>query len=150
MSLHKYIWMCLSALILIQKVLSMASGSLKMRRLLARGAESLQLWCSCANLCFDWGLNGWQVCKVLDVELVKPAQLPGCGNAKLCYSWNMFIDFSVLCPQKQKGDCLHYLSCSQQTPQKSLGIALKFHNYTISEKNIKGCERGWWKINERM
>ncbi|XP_048150462.1 transmembrane protease serine 7 isoform X4 [Corvus hawaiiensis] len=37
-----------------------------------------------------------------------------------------------------------------QTPQKSLGIALKFHNYTISEKNIKGCERGWWKINERM
>ncbi|XP_057263378.1 transmembrane protease serine 7 isoform X2 [Pezoporus wallicus] len=37
-----------------------------------------------------------------------------------------------------------------QTPQKSLGIALKFHNYTISEKNIKGCERGWWKINEHM
>ncbi|NXJ68415.1 TMPS7 protease, partial [Rostratula benghalensis] len=37
-----------------------------------------------------------------------------------------------------------------QTPQKSLGIALKFHNYTISEKNIKGCERGWWKINEQM
>ncbi|XP_068764757.1 transmembrane protease serine 7 isoform X1 [Struthio camelus] len=39
---------------------------------------------------------------------------------------------------------------SLQTPQKSLGIALKFHNYTISEKNIKGCERGWWKINEHM
>ncbi|NXS97626.1 TMPS7 protease, partial [Jacana jacana] len=37
-----------------------------------------------------------------------------------------------------------------QTPQKSLGIALKFHNYTISKKNIKGCERGWWKINEQM
>ncbi|XP_061206609.1 transmembrane protease serine 7 isoform X2 [Neopsephotus bourkii] len=37
-----------------------------------------------------------------------------------------------------------------QTPQKSLGIALKFHNYAISEKNIKGCERGWWKINEHM
>ncbi|XP_042665450.1 transmembrane protease serine 7 [Centrocercus urophasianus] len=37
-----------------------------------------------------------------------------------------------------------------QTPQKNLGIALKFHNYTISEKNIKGCERGWWKINEHM
>ncbi|XP_009866245.1 PREDICTED: transmembrane protease serine 7, partial [Apaloderma vittatum] len=36
------------------------------------------------------------------------------------------------------------------TPKKSLGIALKFHNYTISEKNIKGCERGWWKINEHM
>ncbi|XP_054254981.1 LOW QUALITY PROTEIN: transmembrane protease serine 7-like, partial [Indicator indicator] len=35
-----------------------------------------------------------------------------------------------------------------QTPQKSLGIALKFHNYAINEKNIKGCERGWWKINE--
>ncbi|NWX97468.1 TMPS7 protease, partial [Nothoprocta ornata] len=39
---------------------------------------------------------------------------------------------------------------SFQTPQKSLGVALKFHNYTISEKNIKGCERGWWKINEHM
>uniref|UniRef100_A0A8D0G9F5 Transmembrane serine protease 7 n=1 Tax=Sphenodon punctatus TaxID=8508 RepID=A0A8D0G9F5_SPHPU len=37
-----------------------------------------------------------------------------------------------------------------QTPQKSLGIALKFHNYTISEKSIKGCEHGWWKINEHM
>uniref|UniRef100_A0A663NCY6 Transmembrane serine protease 7 n=1 Tax=Athene cunicularia TaxID=194338 RepID=A0A663NCY6_ATHCN len=37
-----------------------------------------------------------------------------------------------------------------QTPQRSLGIALKFHNYTISEKNVKGCERGWWKINEHM
>ncbi|OXB69929.1 UNVERIFIED_CONTAM: hypothetical protein H355_004793, partial [Colinus virginianus] len=37
-----------------------------------------------------------------------------------------------------------------QTPHKNLGIALKFHNYTISEKNIKGCERGWWKINEHM
>ncbi|XP_026652546.2 transmembrane protease serine 7 isoform X2 [Zonotrichia albicollis] len=51
---------------------------------------------------------------------------------------------------QEKEDCLHYLSCSQQTPLKSLGIALKFHNYTISEKNIKGCERGWWKINEHM
>ncbi|XP_074846944.1 transmembrane protease serine 7-like [Carettochelys insculpta] len=37
-----------------------------------------------------------------------------------------------------------------QTPQKSLGIALKFHNYTISEKSLKGCERGWWRINEHM
>ncbi|KAJ7424314.1 hypothetical protein WISP_29263 [Willisornis vidua] len=37
-----------------------------------------------------------------------------------------------------------------QTPQKSLGIALKFYNYTISEKNIKGCDRGWWKINEHI
>ncbi|XP_015261434.1 PREDICTED: transmembrane protease serine 7 [Gekko japonicus] len=37
-----------------------------------------------------------------------------------------------------------------QTPQKNLGIALTFHNYTISEKSIKGCEHGWWKINERM
>lgn len=48
-SLHKYIWMCFSALILIQKLLSMASCSLKMRRLLARGGESLQLWSACAN-----------------------------------------------------------------------------------------------------
>uniref|UniRef100_A0A8D0B6Z0 Transmembrane protease serine 7 n=1 Tax=Salvator merianae TaxID=96440 RepID=A0A8D0B6Z0_SALMN len=37
-----------------------------------------------------------------------------------------------------------------QTSQKNLGIALKFHNYTISEKSIKGCDHGWWKINEHM
>ncbi|KAJ7320381.1 hypothetical protein JRQ81_019892 [Phrynocephalus forsythii] len=39
---------------------------------------------------------------------------------------------------------------SFQTPQKNLGVALKFHNYTISEKSMKGCEHGWWKINEHM
>lgn len=50
---------------------------------------------------------------------------------------------------KGKGNWLA-LSFSRQTPQKNLGIALKFHNYSISEKNIKGCERGWWKINEHM
>ncbi|XP_042298903.1 transmembrane protease serine 7-like [Sceloporus undulatus] len=37
-----------------------------------------------------------------------------------------------------------------QIPQKDFGIALKFHNYTIREKSIKGCEHGWWKINEHM
>ncbi|KAJ6662723.1 hypothetical protein lerEdw1_011363, partial [Lerista edwardsae] len=37
-----------------------------------------------------------------------------------------------------------------QSPQKNLGIALKFHNYTITEKSIKGCEHGWWKINDHM
>ncbi|XP_058041189.1 transmembrane protease serine 7 [Ahaetulla prasina] len=36
-----------------------------------------------------------------------------------------------------------------QAPQ-NFGIALIFHNYMISEKSIKGCEHGWWKINELM
>ncbi|XP_034269275.1 transmembrane protease serine 7 isoform X2 [Pantherophis guttatus] len=37
-----------------------------------------------------------------------------------------------------------------QAPQTNFGIALMFHNYMISEKSIKGCEHGWWKINELM
>ncbi|XP_069059571.1 transmembrane protease serine 7 [Pleurodeles waltl] len=39
---------------------------------------------------------------------------------------------------------------SFQTPHSDLGIALKFHNYAIKEKNVNGCEHGWWKINEEM
>ncbi|ELW59996.1 Transmembrane protease serine 7 [Tupaia chinensis] len=37
-----------------------------------------------------------------------------------------------------------------QTPLSTLGIALKFHNYSITKKNLKGCEHGWWEINEHM
>nr|XP_051715329.1 transmembrane protease serine 7 [Oryctolagus cuniculus] len=37
-----------------------------------------------------------------------------------------------------------------QTPLSTLGIALKFHNYSITKKNVKGCEHGWWEINEHM
>ncbi|XP_074090068.1 transmembrane protease serine 7 [Macrotis lagotis] len=37
-----------------------------------------------------------------------------------------------------------------QTPLSTLGIALKFHNYTITKKNVKGCDHGWWEINEHM
>ncbi|XP_033611825.1 transmembrane protease serine 7 isoform X1 [Fukomys damarensis] len=37
-----------------------------------------------------------------------------------------------------------------QTPLSTLGIALKFHNYAITKKGAKGCEHGWWEINEHM
>ncbi|XP_034771906.2 transmembrane protease serine 7-like [Acipenser ruthenus] len=37
-----------------------------------------------------------------------------------------------------------------QTPVKTLGIALKFSNYVLKEKGLKGCEHGWWKINENL
>uniref|UniRef100_A0A8C5KC98 Transmembrane protease serine 7 n=1 Tax=Jaculus jaculus TaxID=51337 RepID=A0A8C5KC98_JACJA len=37
-----------------------------------------------------------------------------------------------------------------QTPLSTLGIALKFHNYSITKKSMKGCEHGWWEINEHM
>ncbi|XP_027257194.2 transmembrane protease serine 7 isoform X1 [Cricetulus griseus] len=37
-----------------------------------------------------------------------------------------------------------------QTPLTTLGIALKFYNYSITKKSIKGCEHGWWEINEHM
>ncbi|KAK2488908.1 LOW QUALITY PROTEIN: hypothetical protein MC885_007854 [Smutsia gigantea] len=37
-----------------------------------------------------------------------------------------------------------------QTPLSTLGIALKFHNYSIAKKSVKGCEHGWWEINEHM
>ncbi|XP_052596767.1 transmembrane protease serine 7 isoform X2 [Peromyscus californicus insignis] len=37
-----------------------------------------------------------------------------------------------------------------QTPLTTLGIALKFYNYSITKKSMKGCEHGWWEINEHM
>ncbi|XP_008845207.2 transmembrane protease serine 7 [Nannospalax galili] len=37
-----------------------------------------------------------------------------------------------------------------QTPLSTLGIALKFYNYSITKKSMKGCEHGWWEINEHM
>nr|XP_005902294.1 PREDICTED: transmembrane protease serine 7 [Bos mutus] len=35
-----------------------------------------------------------------------------------------------------------------QSPLSTLGIALKFHNYSITKKSMKGCDHGWWEINE--
>nr|XP_015196760.1 PREDICTED: transmembrane protease serine 7 [Lepisosteus oculatus] len=35
-----------------------------------------------------------------------------------------------------------------QAPIQGLGIALRFENYLLKEKDLKGCEHGWWKINE--
>ncbi|XP_006521980.1 transmembrane protease serine 7 isoform X5 [Mus musculus] len=37
-----------------------------------------------------------------------------------------------------------------QTSLSTLGIALKFYNYSITKKSAKGCEHGWWEINEHM
>nr|XP_015105906.2 transmembrane protease serine 7 [Vicugna pacos] len=37
-----------------------------------------------------------------------------------------------------------------QTPLSTLGVALKFHNYTIAKKSVKGCDHGWWEINEHI
>ncbi|XP_072116359.1 transmembrane protease serine 7 [Mobula birostris] len=37
-----------------------------------------------------------------------------------------------------------------KTSAPSFGLALKFHNYTLKEKGIEGCDHGWWKINEKM
>ncbi|CAK7309623.1 Transmembrane protease serine 7 [Vulpes lagopus] len=36
------------------------------------------------------------------------------------------------------------------TSLSTFGIALKFHNYSITKKNVKGCDHGWWEINEHM
>lgn len=102
--------MRLSPLILIQKLLSMASGFLKAKGLLARGGESLQLWWGFANLCFYSRLNSWQVPQVLAVELVKSAQLPEHGIAKHRNCRDKFKDFGVLCPQKEKDDCTVFLA----------------------------------------
>uniref|UniRef100_H3A585 Transmembrane serine protease 7 n=1 Tax=Latimeria chalumnae TaxID=7897 RepID=H3A585_LATCH len=43
-------------------------------------------------------------------------------------------------------------SCSWafKTPHSDLGIALKFYNYVLKQKGLKGCNHGWWKINEKM
>ncbi|XP_050005049.1 transmembrane protease serine 7 [Alexandromys fortis] len=37
-----------------------------------------------------------------------------------------------------------------QTPLATLGIALRFYNYSLTKKSMKGCEHGWWEINEHM
>ncbi|XP_037381470.1 transmembrane protease serine 7 isoform X3 [Talpa occidentalis] len=37
-----------------------------------------------------------------------------------------------------------------QTPLSILGVALKFHNYSIAKKSVKSCDHGWWEINEHM
>ncbi|KAF7668849.1 hypothetical protein LDENG_00279650 [Lucifuga dentata] len=39
-------------------------------------------------------------------------------------------------------------SWSFQTPNRGLGVALKFQNYVLKRKDLKGCEHGWWKVNE--
>ncbi|KAK2859467.1 hypothetical protein Q5P01_004087 [Channa striata] len=33
-------------------------------------------------------------------------------------------------------------------PSRALGVALQFQNYALKPKDIKGCDSGWWKINE--
>lgn len=40
--------------------------------------------------------------------------------------------------------------CFLQTPLATLGIALRFYNYSLTKKTMKGCEHGWWEINEHM
>ncbi|XP_076014040.1 transmembrane protease serine 7 [Genypterus blacodes] len=34
-----------------------------------------------------------------------------------------------------------------KTPNRGLGVALKFQNYVLKPKDMKGCEHGWWKVN---
>ncbi|XP_017172399.1 transmembrane protease serine 7 isoform X8 [Mus musculus] len=41
-------------------------------------------------------------------------------------------------------------SFQNKTSLSTLGIALKFYNYSITKKSAKGCEHGWWEINEHM
>ncbi|OWK00490.1 TMPRSS7, partial [Cervus elaphus hippelaphus] len=36
------------------------------------------------------------------------------------------------------------------SPLSTLGIALKFHNYSITKKSMRGCDHGWWEINEHI
>ncbi|XP_061569661.1 transmembrane protease serine 7 [Cololabis saira] len=35
-----------------------------------------------------------------------------------------------------------------QTSNLNLGVALQFHNYALKPKEMKGCDNGWWRINE--
>nr|XP_033494828.1 transmembrane protease serine 7 [Epinephelus lanceolatus] len=35
-----------------------------------------------------------------------------------------------------------------KTPNSALGVALQFQNYVLKPKGMKGCEHGWWKVNE--
>ncbi|KAM9774494.1 transmembrane protease serine 7 isoform X2 [Syngnathus typhle] len=35
-----------------------------------------------------------------------------------------------------------------QTPDAALGVALQLKNYVLRPKDMKGCEHGWWRVNE--
>ncbi|XP_028288326.1 transmembrane protease serine 7 [Parambassis ranga] len=35
-----------------------------------------------------------------------------------------------------------------QTPNSASGVALQFHNYVLNPKDMKGCDHGWWRVNE--
>ncbi|CAN9506268.1 unnamed protein product [Ophioblennius macclurei] len=37
-----------------------------------------------------------------------------------------------------------------ETPNSALGVALRFHNYVLKPKDMKGCVHGWWKVNENI
>ncbi|XP_043961464.1 suppressor of tumorigenicity 14 protein [Gambusia affinis] len=41
-------------------------------------------------------------------------------------------------------------SCSWRfkTPNSKLGVALQFENYALKPEDIKGCDSGWWRVNE--
>ncbi|MEQ2286387.1 hypothetical protein AMECASPLE_001993 [Ameca splendens] len=41
-------------------------------------------------------------------------------------------------------------SCSWtfKTPNSNLGVALQFQNYVLKQKDMKGCNDGWWKVNK--
>uniref|UniRef100_A0A8D3EDP6 Transmembrane protease serine 7 n=1 Tax=Scophthalmus maximus TaxID=52904 RepID=A0A8D3EDP6_SCOMX len=43
-------------------------------------------------------------------------------------------------------------SCSWrfETSNSALGVALQFHNYVLKPKDMKGCDHGWWRVNEIM
>ncbi|KAF0028110.1 hypothetical protein F2P81_019197 [Scophthalmus maximus] len=34
------------------------------------------------------------------------------------------------------------------TSNSALGVALQFHNYVLKPKDMKGCDHGWWRVNE--
>ncbi|XP_013857713.1 transmembrane protease serine 7 [Austrofundulus limnaeus] len=35
-----------------------------------------------------------------------------------------------------------------KTPNPGLGVALHFQNYVLKPKDMKGCNNGWWRVNE--
>ncbi|CAB1454415.1 unnamed protein product [Pleuronectes platessa] len=35
-----------------------------------------------------------------------------------------------------------------ETSDRALGVALQFQNYILKPKGMKGCDYGWWKVNE--
>ncbi|XP_035268338.1 transmembrane protease serine 7 isoform X2 [Anguilla anguilla] len=45
-----------------------------------------------------------------------------------------------------------YCTCTWhfQSPHPSLGVALTFKNYVLSQKDLRSCEHGWWKVNESI